>query len=271
MHVQDPLGKGAVRVDGGAEGPGALLLTDAELAAASKSQVYTPMRVAECGGEPAQQKWVFDKPSKGQISNGDGKLCLNVAGCETEIIVDGCEKPVKPCGTVTPAHPFPNEDFTLGANGNLVSAIGSLCATVGASKTVTLKQCVSPAAANQKWKYETASQQLTTGDGLCVTASAGPGPSPVKAGAMVLGRPLSKDGFAVLFMNNNNASMPMTCDKACMAKVGVPQQQAGTSYTVEDVITHEKVMTVAAGAVLTTKVSVPGNGGSIYYRLMPVV
>lgn len=49
---QDPLGKGAVRIDGGAEGPGALL-TDGELSTAG----YSAVKVQECGGEPAQQKW----------------------------------------------------------------------------------------------------------------------------------------------------------------------------------------------------------------------
>ena len=28
---------------------------------------------------------VFDKPAKGQVSNNDGKICLNVEGCETEV------------------------------------------------------------------------------------------------------------------------------------------------------------------------------------------
>lgn len=129
------------------------------------------------------------------------------------MIYDGCEKPTKPCGTVTPANPFPNEDFALGSNGNLISGIKGLCATgarscaikrmdcvltmmdfvlkmmfaVGATKTVTLAKCVAPVAANQKWKYDNATQQLMTGDGLCVTASAGPGPSPIKSEGMVLG------------------------------------------------------------------------------------
>ena len=47
-----------------------------------------------------------------------------------------------------------------------MSGIKSLCATVGAAKTVTLRTCAAALAANQLWKYDNASQQLTTGDGV---------------------------------------------------------------------------------------------------------
>jgi len=43
------------------------------------------VKVQECGGEPKQQKWVFDKPAKGQVSNDNGEICLNVEGCETKV------------------------------------------------------------------------------------------------------------------------------------------------------------------------------------------
>jgi hypothetical protein len=111
---------GAVRIDSGAEGPGALLLTDEELAS------YNAVKVQECGGEPAQQKWAFDKPSPGQISNDNGKICLNVAGCETEMIYDGCEKPAKPCGTVR--HTLRHFRVILG---QFWVTFGSLCVAFG--------------------------------------------------------------------------------------------------------------------------------------------
>ena len=119
-------------------------------------------------------------------------------------------------------------------------------------------------------RYDNATQQLTTGDGLCVTAASPAPPTPVKEATMVLGRPLADKGFAVLFLNNMNASHVMTCDVGCMTKMGVPSSEAaGAKYTVMDVISHEEVMTVNAGEALTTKVAVPADGGSVYYRLSP--
>ena len=58
----------------------------------------------------------------------------------------------------------------------------------------------------------------------------------------------------------------MTCDEACMARVGVPTTG---NYTVVDVVTHQVVMTIGGGQPLTTKAPVPGNGASTYYRLTP--
>ena len=64
---------------------------------------------------------------------------------------------------------------------------------MSADKTVALQKCATPLAANQKWAYDAVTQQLTTGDGLCVTAGGhAPGPS-VKSDTMILGRPLAHE------------------------------------------------------------------------------
>jgi hypothetical protein len=74
----------------------------------------------------------------------------------------------------------------LRASPIVAAGIKGLCATVGTAKTVTLTKCATPVAVDQKWKYDNATLQLTTGDGLCVTAAgAGPGPSPIKAEGMI--------------------------------------------------------------------------------------
>ena len=63
--------------------------------------------------------------------------------------------------------------------------------------------------------------------------------------------------------------MVMTCDQSCMDKMGFPTN-GGAKYTVEDVITHQIVISsLSAGQALTTKSPVPGNGASAYYRLTP--
>jgi hypothetical protein len=268
---QDPLGIAAVRVDGGTESPGALLYTEEEATLAQNQlqllEKYQAMKVQECGGEPEDQKWVLNYMD-GRIHNPHRNVCLNVESCETRLIYDSCPAAGKGC-KATPTMPFPNEVFQLKTNGQLVSALpGHLCATVGSSNTVTLETCTEPVAARQKWIYDNATQQLTTGAGMCVTATTAPSPTPIKATNLILGRPLSDRGFAVLFLNNKNASMQMTCDEKCMIKMGVPA--TGQKYTVQDVVTHEVVMSVSAGQPLKTKMAVGGNGASIYYRLTPV-
>ena len=76
---QDDLGTPAVRIDGG---------KTHDLTADQGAQ----MAVAECGGEPANQKWVMG--ADGRISNTATKTCLDVATCQTWITCE-CDNP--PC------------------------------------------------------------------------------------------------------------------------------------------------------------------------------
>ena len=87
--------------------------------------------------------------------------------------------------------PFANEKWKLTAGGQLQSAIGSaVCAELQHDKSVTLNKCATPPTAAQAFKYDKASNQLTTGDGgLSVTASSPT--SKIKQETMVIGRPLS--------------------------------------------------------------------------------
>ncbi len=57
--------------------------------AAARGGEYVQARVAECGGEPASQAWAWDSPAQGFLLNNASKQCLNVDGCQTEIIYDG--------------------------------------------------------------------------------------------------------------------------------------------------------------------------------------
>ena len=135
-------------------------------------EAYSPMKVQECGGEPNQQKWQMGKPMSGFISNSASNLCLNVEGCGSKVIYDGCVTEGKTCGPIS-AGKFANERWSLTKAGQLKSALSDAkCATVQKDDTVLLAPCASgtiPAA--QKWKYDNGTQQLTTGDGMCVTAS----------------------------------------------------------------------------------------------------
>ena len=86
------------------------------------------------------------------------------------------------------------------------------------------------------------SPPLGTHAGLCVTYGA-PGPGPViKGTTMILGRPLANKSFAVLFVNNNNETTTITCDAACVKKLGMPARsgQVAVGFAVEDIWSKQK-------------------------------
>ena len=64
-----------------------------------RSSDYEDAKVQECGGEPTLQQWEIGSPEAGFISNNASKQCLNVEGCATSIIYDGCASgDTKTCG-----------------------------------------------------------------------------------------------------------------------------------------------------------------------------
>merc|ERR1712166_1374106 len=106
----------------------------------------------------------------------------------------------------------------MGGSGQLKSELpGALCATAGKDGVVVLSNCIE-GSATQKWSYDNSTQQLTTGSGLCVTAS-GSGPAG-PTDTLVLGKSLVDNSFAVLFLNNKPDASVMTCDVACMHRLG---------------------------------------------------
>ena len=299
----DILGVPAQRIDDPAKlGPGTVLAEDyvyEDLLGAGSGANVALMAVAECGGEPTKQKWVMDKPESGFISNAATKNCINVIGCEKGCTASHCTKIVyDPCktgtgnGTCGPSS-FANEKWKLTAAGQLQSAIGAsstpqVCAELQHDKSVALAKCTSPPTAAQTWKYTTSSGQLTTGDGgMCVTASSPT--SKIKQETMVIGRPLSgqssakQRSFAMVFLNNKNASVSVTCDRACMKNMLAmapkpPGNSAkllpvATTYMIEEVWSA-KPLGVAPIKCSTTggcdpvTVTVPSNGGTKYVRLV---
>ena len=88
---QDALGKGAERIDSNetavlvAKGPE----PDTETGTGgprARAPLHTAMKVQECGGEPADQQWVFSRPGllAGTVSNNASSSCLNVEGWQVE-------------------------------------------------------------------------------------------------------------------------------------------------------------------------------------------
>ena len=256
---QDLLGKGGTRIDSNDQAPTLVQSPD------ERATQYTAMKVQECGGEPQDQKWVFSKPGllPGTVSN-QGKSCLNVEGCGKNLIYDSCPAT---CGsTCSPKSTLcGNQRFVLTGSGQLKSELpGALCATAGKDGVVVLSDCME-GSATQKWSYDNSTQQLTTGSGLCVTAG-GSGPAG-PTDTLVLGKPLVDDSFAVLFLNNKPDASVMTCDVACMDRLGV--YNSTTSYVVTEVWSGAVAQLVSGRAALTTNQMVPANGGSVYYKLTP--
>ena len=263
---QDESGIAAVRIDGG---KGLLSAVAEERAQAATG---AQMAVAECGGEPANQKWTVG--SDGRISNPATKTCLDVATCQTWITYGSCNATTGGCGGATDA----NQKWTLTASAQLQTQLASSktkCATLQKDKTVILAACQTPVPATQKWKYDKTTQELTTGDGMCVTSLTGG--SKIKAETMVLGRPLSSPppgltsdqlsgkSFAIFMLNNKQSAAQIVCNATCLGNLG-----AGSgSFTVTDVITgapHSTAQLEAGGSVAAT---VPGYGASAYLRLDP--
>ena len=162
---QDPLGVVGRRIDNSSDiGAETLLTADwDERHDLGTTANIALMSVAECGGEPADQKWVFSGVNSTLANTATG-VCVNVPGCKSTIVYDQCTKTGRSCG------PFENSNkiWTLTAVGQLQSSSRSdeaECAELQHDKTVQLKRCASPITPEQTWKYDKSTQQLTSGNG----------------------------------------------------------------------------------------------------------
>lgn len=147
-----------------------------------------PARVATCGTGPAAlQHWKMGVPQSGFLHNTATEQCLNVAGCATEIIYDGCDiEPKQTCGGAG-LKGQPNEIFALNGSRILSALPGAKCLTISGTGAVVLAACDPPAGERptnplQEWTLLPGGQ-LKTGDGRCMTAVAGPAPAPAPAPA----------------------------------------------------------------------------------------
>ena len=323
---QDPLGIPARRIDNvSAIGPGTILprgspttavqlqqhqhhdtTTDQGLGASSGSgKNVALMTVGECGGEPEDQQWTVN--AKGFLANAATDTCINVIadawGHCSILIYDSCTAIVAnstgPDGKCL-AHSMRWAGSPLNSStGQLVGggsdAPTNMCATEQGDKTVKLSRCIDPSSsppATQKWKYDTGSKQLTTGDGVhCVTASNPK--TTILPITLVVGRPLGLEephSYAMVFLNNRNSSMNVTCDATCMANMlalkpnatstaetaaDTQEQEELVLYEVQEVWSGGKVL-AGVGPLKCSKTScepltvgVLPHGGTTYVRLVP--
>merc|ERR1712039_684048 len=159
--------------------------------------------------------------------------------------------------------------------GQLQSKLGKtpkMCATLQSDSTVSLAPCSTPVPANQKVQYDSASQQLTVGNGMCVTADPGdiPGSSKIKAEAIILGRPLApvksgvRKSYALLFINNMQSTETITCNSTCLGKLGITQKD---DFTITDVISGDLHLQETLHPVGSISTKLTGYGASRYLRL----
>jgi len=276
---QDALGVPAQRIDDAKLlGPGTVLSSpyDPHQEDHQLGANIALMSVAECGGEPDQQKFTF---TKGVISNAATGTFINVPGCKTEVVYDPIDSTGPSCGPSKDS----SKNWTITPTGQLQSAANGDCATLQSDKSVKLAKCITPLAAAQTWKYDKASLQLTSSDGMCFTASSPT--SKIKQTTMVIGRPLSQSAFAILFVNNHNTTQHVTCDASCMSNLIALkpksdgrtreqlQAQAAGTYTLEEVWTGTKIPGVSIKCTATgcdpVTVNVAAFGGATYVRMLP--
>ena len=228
--------------------------------------------MAECGGEPDLQRWAFSAansppgfPPDFLVNDAPGGslTCVNVEACESTIIYDGCT--ISGPGTCSGPGTFKNEQWSLRADGALVSALGGAaaprCATVSASDaTLSLAACASPISDAQAFAYVPATGELQSKGGLCLTApSAGP---PSNTSSLLVGRRLHDGAWALVALNNAAAAATVTCDAACLAAMGFAPADL---VAVRDLYLHALVNTTVAGGGLD--VAVGASGASTFLRL----
>lgn len=230
---------------------------------------YVQAHMAECGGEPDLQRWAFSTtnsppgfPQDFLVNAGAGGAltCLNVEACESTIIYDSCT--ISGPGTCSGPGTFKNEQWSLRADGALVSALdASRCATISASDaTLSLAVCASPISDAQAFSYVTVTGELQSKGGLCLTApSQGP---PSNVSSLLVGRRLHDGAWALVALNNAAAPATITCDAACFAAMGFAPADL---VAVRDLYLHALVNTTAAGGGLD--VAVGASGASTFLRL----
>ena len=227
---QDPLGSPAFRVVGG------------DLAfpcAGGGAGAVAGVKAARCDAADPLQQWSFDAAS-GVISlRGNASWVLAAVGCGT---ADGTPVAVYAPDGNGGSCGGKNQRWAAHADGTLTNGNSGACLDVynWAGPAVDTWTC--NGGSNQNFSWSPASGLLASADGgagkpaMCVAAD----PAAASTCTNVWGRALAA-GFAVGMVNNAAAPLPITCDAACFAAVGL----AGGAYDVFDVWAHAVVATIS--------------------------
>jgi hypothetical protein len=255
--------------------PGQRLDSGAPLASSASSALhasgdssYAKAHVAECGGEPDMQLWTL---SNSTVFNKATREYVAMAGCQSELIYDGCS--FNPT-TITCAGRgnYSHFKFSLAADSTLRSHYqAGLCVTLNPDQTLSALECASPPSMAQKWTH-TPSGQLQTGTGHCLTSGAAA--PKARNTTAVFGRPLTSfvspeaGAYALLFVNDGEATAEVTCDAGCCARMGLPAGFSHLAY-LRDLWSHQPIAPAAVNMRdgLGFSISVEGGGGSRLLKL----
>ena len=229
----------------------------------AQSGAYTQARLAECGGEPTLQIWNFSHPGfpPNFLYNAAADMCLNVEGCDTTIIYDGCKTTG---GTCSGPNTYLNEQWALTAAGALASQLepaNSRCATVAANDSLSLAPCLSPPGPTQAFSYDSSTGQLQGAGGMCLTAPSAPPPPGSNVTTLLVSRKLHDGSWALLALNNLASNATITCGAACFAAMGLAPADM---LDVRDLFLHRVVNTTSATAY---DIAVGASGSSTFLRL----
>jgi len=201
--------------------------------------------VAPCSGTPsANEMWEFGTPMAEYLKNKGNSQCVNVDNCGSDLIYYAC---------VTGGTCSKNDTdmkFMI-VDGTLRTAFNDQCATVQANNDLVLSACptgaVPPA---QSFAMDASTGVIKSGNGMCLAT--GSPSSTTKTN--VWGRELH-DGYAVAFINADEADKDVLCDQTCMTAMGFAPTD---SLTVKDLWTG--TITKATGTGITAK-ALAADGG----------
>jgi hypothetical protein len=143
--------------------------------------------LAQCDAASPAQAFFFGTPASGYLSNtvGFNTQCVNVDGCASDLIFYQC---VTTGGTCCGADCYENLQWSINANGQLVSALNGQCAT-SSGATLNIAPCVT-GAPSQTWTYNSTTGQLRLpASNMCLSTP------PRRSYVSVCARVTKYDGF----------------------------------------------------------------------------
>lgn len=155
-----------------------------------------PTNMVTCDSSDPAQRWTFNNPDPGYLSNdvNSNQLCLNVGGCEaSSIIFYQCVDDPNGSSCGAPPGHYPNLVWRLDNQTGVLSTdmAPSLALTLNATNLALYLDTPQEGNALQSWTYNATSMQLSA-NGLCLSTP------PQRTYAIICGRVTSFDGFNAL-------------------------------------------------------------------------
>ena len=138
-----------------------------------------PAALAPCNASDSYQRWAWDTPAKGYVSNAAAAQCLNAYGCMDQVVYWSC---ITTGGTCCGPDCYDNLEWTLNAAGQLITSDakgGCVTVTGDSPASLVITACEPTGGSNQTWTNHGSTGLLElSGSGLCLVAPAPPPPPP---------------------------------------------------------------------------------------------